>query len=76
LVGIFVSREVPVISRGKNRFDAAGKFAASQHDPVTAGAALQANIRAETGNIPLESTTGMRLAHADNIVQLKVRKHG
>jgi hypothetical protein len=43
---------------------------------VTAGAALQANIRAETGNIPLESAAGMRFAHAYDVVQLKVRKHG
>ena len=65
-----------MIFRGKNCFATAGKFASRQHDPVTAGAALQADIRAETGNIPLISATGMWFAHADDVVQLKVRKHG
>ena len=67
---------VGIVISGKDYLNAAGKFAAGQHDPVTAGAAFQANIRAETGNIPLETAARMWFAHAYNVVQLKVRKHG
>jgi len=42
---------------------------------VTAGAAFQANICAQTGDIPFIPAAWVRLTQTDNVVELQVREH-
>jgi hypothetical protein len=62
--------------RRKYGFGPARKFPAGQHHPMSAGAAFQANIRTQTGNIPFMPAAGMGFAHSHDVVQLQIRKHG
>jgi adenine phosphoribosyltransferase len=59
----------------KDRFGSSSQFAARQHHAPAANAALQPDIRPQTGYPPLVGTTWMRFAHPYDIVELEVRQH-
>lgn len=53
-----------------NRAGAAGKFAAGEHNAPLTALADETNIRAQTGDDPVRTSAGMRLAHVDLIADL------
>jgi hypothetical protein len=59
----------------KDRFGSSGQFTARQHDTSTAAFALQAYIRSQACDRPLERTTGMWFTHPDDIVKLQIWQH-
>jgi hypothetical protein len=60
---------------GKVRFESLCEFAAGQHNPSSTTFTFQPNICAQADNRPLVGATGMLLAKAQVIIQLKVGKH-
>jgi hypothetical protein len=54
----------------QDRFEALFEVMASEHDAPSTGLALQTDVRADTGDLPVETAAGVRLAHTYDIADV------